>query len=107
MAKIAYEINFNQTEKLLTELPEKPRTKFTAAEIVVKLQLKIKSALDKNYTFDDIANIVFKANGTAITGAILKKEYLLLEATQPKPKKKYNLKNPKLAKIINNDDSGE
>lgn len=105
--KKVFETNLDQLSNEFDKLPEKPQTKFTAQEIVSRLYVKIKSALEKNYSFDEIAEIVFKANGTPITGAILKKEFQLLEPSQTKPKKKYTLKNPKIVKNVGDDNFGE
>ena len=70
-----YEINLEESAKILETLPEKPKSIFTAREIIESLHDKIESALNKNYTFIDLAELIFKPNGVAISGKSLKSEY--------------------------------
>ncbi len=83
---------FNNIElpKLLTSLenlPDKPRTTYNTSELILNAKEVIGKLLEKNYTFDEIAQLGFVENGIDITGSTIKREYQKL-ISQPRVKKR-------------------
>lgn len=75
----------SQTEEtiaILSNLEDKPKTEFTADEIVKKLKKGIDTAIKKQYTYKEIAKILSE-NGCNITATALKKSHLHLSSTKP------------------------
>ncbi len=102
MAKKLFQfVPSNKFMELAEQLPKIEKSFVTSSEIVKQNLKCIKLCLSKNYSYPQIAKLIFKPNGCNISGASIKREYEKIQSKPPTPKSKINLTNPSEVKDEN------